>query len=172
MFRRFKGPVLAAVDFSPHSEAALAWAAHFAAQNNAELVILHVVHEPAEDPGFYAKLLEDSDSRPGGENEMRTMEEVAEEAMARFLGEAAARLPELRTPTEPATRVVAGVPATRIIEYAGSIEARLIVMGSHGRKGLEHFLIGSVAEEVVRRSPLPVTVRQNAIRQFFRRYSL
>lgn len=68
-----------------------------------------------------------------------------------------ATLPE-DTRTESTLR--GGDPKTQIIEHAEEIDAELIVMGTHGRTGLDHYLIGSVAEKVVRRSPVPVmTVR-------------
>ena len=52
--------------------------------------------------------------------------------------------------------VVSGYPGEKIIEFAVSVDADLIVMGTHGRKGLEKIVFGSVAEHVVRRSPIPV----------------
>jgi hypothetical protein len=59
---------------------------------------------------------------------------------------------------------VLGTPAEAIIDYAGATGTSLIVMGTHGRTGLAHLLIGSVAEQVVRTAPCPVlTVRQVAM---------
>lgn len=59
------------------------------------------------------------------------------------------------------TRAVeSGVPHAAIFEYAESADIDVIVMGTHGRTGLDHYLIGSIAERVVRESPVPVlTVR-------------
>jgi nucleotide-binding universal stress UspA family protein len=54
------------------------------------------------------------------------------------------------------TNVRMGHVAQTIVEYAQSIRADLIVMGTHGRTGLAHFIIGSVAERVVRLAPCPV----------------
>ena len=55
-----------------------------------------------------------------------------------------------------------GTPAWSIVEYAGSHDIDLIVMGTHGRGGMSHLLMGSVAERVVRTAPCPVlTVRQS-----------
>ena len=57
-------------------------------------------------------------------------------------------------------RVVQGDPAATIVETARNDSADLIVMGTHGRSGLEHLALGSVAEKVVRHAPCPVlTVR-------------
>lgn len=62
--------------------------------------------------------------------------------------------PELETEV----KVVAGNPAQKIIEYAEEIEADMIIVGSHGRKGLDKALFGSVADRVLRISPVPVLV--------------
>jgi nucleotide-binding universal stress UspA family protein len=56
--------------------------------------------------------------------------------------------------------VETGVPHATILEYAADSDVDVVVMGTHGRTGLDHYLIGSVAERVVRQSPVPVlTVR-------------
>ena len=51
-----------------------------------------------------------------------------------------------------------GIPGSRILEAAESADASLIVMGSRGRTGLPHLLLGSKAERVVQLSPIPVTI--------------
>jgi nucleotide-binding universal stress UspA family protein len=63
---------------------------------------------------------------------------------------------DIRTtiPTEPI--VQKGIPFVEIIRTARDKEVDLIVMGTHGRTGLEHILIGSVAERVIQRAPCPV----------------
>jgi len=69
------------------------------------------------------------------------------------------------------TVMLRGTPALRIIEEAKKRRADLIIMGTHGRTGLEHLLLGSVAERVVRLSPCPVlTVRIAAPRRKGRRH--
>jgi nucleotide-binding universal stress UspA family protein len=61
------------------------------------------------------------------------------------------------------TAVREGDPATEVIDYAGSVGADLVATGTRGRHGEHAFLLGSVAETVVRRAPMPVlTVRQLA----------
>jgi nucleotide-binding universal stress UspA family protein len=58
------------------------------------------------------------------------------------------------------TEVVMGIPFEEILKRAKSLSADLIVVGTHGRTGLEHVLVGSTAERLVRRSTIPVlTVR-------------
>jgi nucleotide-binding universal stress UspA family protein len=57
-------------------------------------------------------------------------------------------------------RVESGVPHAEVLDYADAADVDLIVMGTHGRTGLDHYLIGSIAERVVRQSPIPVlTIR-------------
>lgn len=57
--------------------------------------------------------------------------------------------------------VVDGVPDEEIVRLARQLKADLIVMGTHGRTGLAHMLLGSVAERVIRLAPVPVlTVRR------------
>ena len=61
------------------------------------------------------------------------------------------------------TSIVEGVPKTTILDVVAEEGMDMVVMGTHGRTGLDHYLIGSVAEKVVRRSPVPVvTVRLGA----------
>lgn len=60
------------------------------------------------------------------------------------------------------TSVVTGHPADTILDYAADNDVDLVVMGTHGRQGLDRFLLGSVTERVVRRSDVPVlAVRQS-----------
>jgi len=54
------------------------------------------------------------------------------------------------------TRVVVGDAAEEILKYAETEKINLIIIGTHGRKGLEHVFFGSVAENVVKKSPVPV----------------
>ncbi|MBS0169803.1 MAG: universal stress protein [Nitrospira sp.] len=54
-----------------------------------------------------------------------------------------------------------GIPSDSILECARTLESDLIVMGTHGRRGISHVMRGSVAEAVLRRSPCPVLVVRN-----------
>lgn len=79
--------------------------------------------------------------------------ERAEEAVEK----AVAALPEDVTVESV---VKEGVPQSQILDYADGTDIDVIVMGTHGRTGLDHYLIGSVTEKIVRKSPIPVlTVR-------------
>jgi nucleotide-binding universal stress UspA family protein len=62
-------------------------------------------------------------------------------------------------------QVRTGVPAFELLNYAARIGADLIVMGTHGRRGFRHFLMGSVAEVVMRESNVPVLVVRAAAKK-------
>ena len=143
------GPVLVAVDFSTDSEAALVWACRFASHTGTGLLVLHVVHDPGEAPGYY---------RRGEEDVLRPMEDVAQEMLEEFLVKVRGDHPEVAALGELKTRLVRGIPATRILEAVESVNASQIVMGSRGRTGLPHLLLGSKAERVAQLSPVPVTI--------------
>jgi nucleotide-binding universal stress UspA family protein len=142
-------PILCAVDFSPDSRAALSWACDQAELAGASLIVLHVVHDPAASPGFYREVEEDW---------IRPMAEVAEEMMAEFMATARETRPDCAVLAAAETRLVPGLPPGRIVEVARSVDARLVVIGSRGRTGLAHILLGSVAERVVQTAPMPVVV--------------
>jgi len=147
------GPILVAVDFSADSAVAVAWAARQAEIEGAQLIILHVVHDPAASPGFYRK---------PGENWLRPMVDVAEDMMTEFVAAAKADNPERLALASAQTRLVSGLPAGRIVEVAGEVGARLVVVGGRGRTGLQSILLGSVAERTVQICPVPVVVVKTA----------
>ena len=78
--------------------------------------------------------------------------------MAKFLEEVAESRPDLDAIKSARSQLIKGLPATRILEFASKIDACMIVMGSRGRTGLPHLLLGSKAERVVQLSPIPVTI--------------
>ena len=79
-------------------------------------------------------------------------EEICDEARERLRN---AGVPES---TEIETTVEVGNPARQIIEYATENDVDQIVIGSHGRSGVSRILLGSVAEKVLRRAPMPVNI--------------
>jgi nucleotide-binding universal stress UspA family protein len=74
-------------------------------------------------------------------------------------------LPEAqRSKVEVTRRVVVGIPYRKIVEVAEEEKSDLIVMTTHGRTGLSHLVMGSVAEKIVRTAPCPVlTIRPTAV---------
>jgi nucleotide-binding universal stress UspA family protein len=84
------------------------------------------------------------------------LQESAEERTQQVLDEATARAAEHGV--DVTTETVVGMPSRAIVEWAENNDVDGIVIGSHGRRGVTRVLLGSVAESVVRRSPVPVTV--------------
>lgn len=142
--------VLVPVDFSDHSVAALECGAELANALKLKLLVLHVVHDLGEAPGYY--------SVKGMGKQLRRMEDVAADMLEDFLREARKSHPKLTVLEKAETELVVGLPVNRILEVAKKFDARMIVMGSQGRTGLAHVLLGSKAEQVVHLSPIPVTI--------------
>jgi nucleotide-binding universal stress UspA family protein len=143
-------PILVPVDFSAYSQAALLCAAELAELIGAPLAVLHVVHDLGEAPGYY--------SVKGRKKQLRRMEDVAADMLDEFMREVHKAHPERHVLEQAETLLVVGLPVTRILETAKKIDARMIVMGSQGRTGLKHIMLGSKAEQVVNLSPIPVTI--------------
>ena len=143
--------LLVAVDFSPFSEEALSFAGDMAECLNAQIIVLHVIHDPADAPGFYAQKAKDKKF-------LQTLEEVAEEMMENFLNKMRLAHPDKVSIKDATPLLVVGTPVTRVVEAAQLKKASMIIVGSHGRSGLSHFLLGSKAERIVQLSPIAVTV--------------
>jgi nucleotide-binding universal stress UspA family protein len=143
-------PILVPVDFSAHSETALLYAAELAQTLGDSLVVLHVVHDPGEAPGYYAV--------KGRNKQLRRMEDVAAEMLDDFLDKARKAYSGLPALEQAASMLVVGLPVNRILESAEKVHARMIIMGSQGRTGLAHAMLGSKAEQVVRLAPIPVMI--------------
>jgi nucleotide-binding universal stress UspA family protein len=142
-------PTLVAVDFSADSRAALAWACAFSACTGGKLVVLHVVHDPANQPGYY---------RNKREKPLQTMEQSAEAMLDDFLAAAQRDQPALTCVGKAEKMLLVGLPSGRIVEAAGILNAKLIVIGSRGMTGLPHLLQGSVSDRVVELADRPVVV--------------
>jgi nucleotide-binding universal stress UspA family protein len=148
--KKRQGPILVPVDFSAHSAAALVWAAGLSDCLELPLVVLHVAHDPEAAPGYYVRWKR--------KKHLRRIEEAAEEMMEEFLDRVARDNPRVEPLQEAESLLVLGLPVTRILEVAKRIDASLIVMGSQGRTGLPHLLLGSKAERIAQLSPIPVTI--------------
>jgi len=143
-------PILVPVDFSSHSETALVCAAELTETLGNPLIILHVVHDPGEAPGYYAV--------KGRDQQLQRMEDVAAEMLDEFFLHMKKQHPGLPTLQQATTMLVVGLPVNRILEAAEKIHACMIIMGSQGRTGLAHAMLGSKAEQVVHLAPLPVMI--------------
>jgi nucleotide-binding universal stress UspA family protein len=148
--KKKKGPVLVPVDFSPYSAAALVWAARLCDCLEVPLIVLHVAHDPESAPGYYV--------RSKRKKHLRRIEEAAEEMMEEFLQQVAEDNPDSEHLQELESMLVHGLPVTRILELADKLDASMIVMGSQGRTGLPHLLLGSKAERIAQLAPIPVTI--------------
>jgi nucleotide-binding universal stress UspA family protein len=139
--------ILVPTDFSVHSAEATAWAADLARRYDASVTLIHV-YQPV------------SMALPEGYVLMSA------NALADLLSEldgALAKAKEDMAATEritPETMLLQGVPFAEIVQFAREGSYDLVVMGTHGRTGLRHALLGSVAEKVVRKAHCPVlTIR-------------
>jgi nucleotide-binding universal stress UspA family protein len=127
--------ILHATDFSESSEFACTRAVDLARQCGAKLTVIHAYAEPLMAEGFaYVP-----DIRPE-------------------LEERLARIAEGEQNVELERVLEVGTPAETIVDYAREQDCDLIVLGTHGRTGLTHMLMGSVAERVVRLTECPVMV--------------
>jgi universal stress protein A len=140
--------ILVPIDFEPASEAALAYAGDLARATGARLFLLHAVDDPAATgvwtPEVYVP------ASPA------TRDAMVLKARTRM----AAMLATTDSALAPTVEARAGAAIPVIEEYAREQAISLIVMGTHGRRGLAHMLLGSVAEHLVRTAPCPVlTVR-------------
>ncbi len=136
--------ILVPVDFSENSRIALDWAMAFADKLDANLILFHAFEMP--------EVMKAPVQRHGLLNKDmigRANEEVVKELQA-----FADKYDEDRITVAP--EIGEGKPFVEIIKAAKNYHADLIVMGTHGRTGLQSMLIGSVAEKVVRKAPCPV----------------
>jgi nucleotide-binding universal stress UspA family protein len=141
--------ILVPTDFSEGARAALDRALELRHRYGAALTLLHVYQMPIPYPDGYVF----------SADILGAIEESARNEIAKEKDRAEARARELSAGgTSPPieTKVLIGAPATAITETAQTAGHDLIVMGTHGRTGLKHLLIGSVAERVVRTAPCPV----------------
>ncbi|WP_321371912.1 universal stress protein [uncultured Desulfuromusa sp.] len=135
--------VLTAIDFSDSSDNAFQMALSLAKSFSAKLLVLHVINEPVNLRGFYVPHI-------SFEKLEEEIEEGAQKMMESFCRS------NLVDFTDYECLIVAGLPYEQIIKQAEEKSADLIVLGTHGRTGIDHVLFGSTAEKVVRKSDVPV----------------
>ena len=141
--------ILVPTDFSATADAALDYAKVLAGQLGASLHLLHVFSDPyavaAHAPDVYATLPPTLRAQALEEARECLRQRLPADEEERFRG---------------TCDIVSGLTAKQIVEYSGENGIDLIVMGTHGRRGVAHLLLGSVAEHVVRIAACPVlTVR-------------
>ncbi|MBI4402492.1 MAG: universal stress protein [Nitrospirae bacterium] len=140
----FIGRILLATDFSECAARAQGYAVFLATACQAKLDILHVLEfQPGMDPDFPVNSLYLEQLRKETDRQLDDLVNRAKQAGLAAQGQH-----------------VLGIPSQRINEKAKDSDADLVVLGTHGRTGLEHILLGSTAERVVKGAPCPVlTVR-------------
>ncbi|MDZ7687470.1 MAG: universal stress protein [Halobacteriales archaeon] len=139
--------VLVPVDRSEQARKAFDWAVE--EFDDSHLVLLHVI-EPLN-----VRFLEKSEMEGKRLSIDERYEKVLDETEA-FLSRLVDEAEE--SGVEASYDYIDGKPSQRIVEYAEEENVDHIVVGSHGRSGVARVLLGSVAEKVARRSPVPVTV--------------
>jgi nucleotide-binding universal stress UspA family protein len=143
--------ILVPHDFSPCADRALQLAVGLAKANHAAITLLHVSDLPDD-------LMGDAVVAPLGEGSVLVVADYATRGALRRLEMIAE--PLRREHLAVRTNAVTGAPAAEILAAARELGADLLVVGTHGRTGISHFWLGSVAEELVRRASVPVlTVR-------------
>ena len=140
--------VVTPVDFSDNSRLIAESAAYLAGKFGASMHLIFVVQNFEDYSGFFVPQM----TLPSLEGELA---ESAETKMASFCGEML-EFSQNAGVKNLDYKVMMGDVAEKIVEYSTDIEADLIVMGTHGYKGLEKIMFGSVAAKVVRGAPCPV----------------
>lgn len=137
LFRR----ILVATDFGESSKGAVEYAKTLALAFGSELIVLHVWQAPAFSTETYPSL-----------EFMIQLEQAAREELTRVHAQV-----QLAVPSAIAQFRV-GAPWSQILTTIENEQPDLVILGTHGRTGMRHVLLGSVAEKVARLSPAPVLI--------------
>jgi nucleotide-binding universal stress UspA family protein len=143
--------ILAPTDFSTHSKLAVRYACQLAERLNAALHLLHVLSEivPAAPDPLLMPVMPPQFYKETEDRAAATLEQLPESGW--------------EEPPSIVRAVRWGSPVDAIVSYAIDHKLSMIVIATHGRAGLSHVLLGSVAERIVRESPCPVlTIRENS----------
>ena len=144
-----KKAIVLPIDFSELSQAALPWARRMAAMLDAEIHCIYIV----EPPHIYSAL----DMVPAVP--LPTTEELGNNAISQLNDFVSEHLGGLDP--APRTSVLTGSPPEQIVNYADETGAELIIMTTHGYSGLEHVVLGSTTESVLRHARCPVLSVRN-----------
>jgi len=135
--------ILFPIDFAEQFESFLPWVSTFVEKFGATLYVLFVAQDLSEFTSFYVP----HSSIKGFQEEAL---KAAQKKMAAVVQESFRKFPNLES------RVAVGAPAEKILEMVGQEKIDLIIMGTHGRRGLERTIFGSVADKIVQSAPCPV----------------
>lgn len=135
--------ILVPIDFSEVSEFVAVWAKEFAQKLGAKIHLVFVLEDLTEYEGFYIR----AEALTELEN---LLLEGAQKSMDDFVKKHFSDVPEVNQV------IVKGDVVEKILETGQRVNADLIIIGTHGRKGLDRILFGSVADGVVKQSSIPV----------------
>ena len=145
--------ILFPTDFSNGARAAMDHAVSLARDYKAKLILLYVIQDISIAEWYIPSSLSVTDL-------VEDMQRSAGKEMDKWATEVSAKVAEVEK------LVVRGVPFVEIIKTAKEKDADLIVIGTHGRTGIDHMLFGSTAEKVVRKAPCPVLTVRIAGKEF------
>lgn len=139
--------ILCPIDHSDCSKEALRYAVSFAMKDEAKLYLLHVIDIRSFDESIDAMSKQIPDDETLNQLKTKLLDCIPE---------------EIRNGIDVEAIVVQGIPFVEIISTARKKNIDMIVIGSHGRTGIAHIMLGSVSEKVIRKAPCPVlTVKQS-----------
>ncbi len=139
--------ILFPVDFSESTQKVFPYVLTVVEKYKGKLILMYVAQDLAAS-GMYSFI-----PHPSAESFTNEVVSGAKKAMDEMCESQA---DALKACPDYVKKIVVGDPATEIIKTIESENVDMVIMGTHGRKGLEHTIFGSVAENVVRKSPVPV----------------
>ena len=145
--------ILYPTDFSNGARAAMDHAISLAKDYQAKLILLYVIQDISIAEWYIPSSISVADL-------VEDMQKSAWNEMDKWMAEVSAKVKDVEK------MVVRGVPFVEILQTAKNRNADLIVIGTHGRTGIDHMLFGSTAEKVVRKAPCPVLTVRIAGKEF------
>ncbi len=143
--------ILCPIDHSDCSKEALKYAVSFAMKDNSKLYLLHVIDIRSFDEGIDKMTPQIPDDETIKQLKTKLLECIPE---------------EIRDDMNVEALVVQGIPFVEIISTTKENDIDMIVIGSHGRTGIVHMMMGSVSEKVVRKAPCPVLIVRKSDQKF------
>jgi nucleotide-binding universal stress UspA family protein len=139
--------ILFPTDFSEGSSQALQYAVDMTKKYGAKLYVVHVIYDIAKGTGWYVPHV-------SMDQMYKDIQEGAKKELEKFGVEGLGEVKDIER------TVLTGVPHEEVMNFAKKNKIDLIIMGTHGRKGIDRILFGSTAAQIVRFAPCPVlTVR-------------
>jgi nucleotide-binding universal stress UspA family protein len=145
--------ILLPTDFSQGARAAMDYAISLAQDYKAKLILIYVIQDISIAEWYIPSSISAADL-------VEDMQKSANREMEKWGAETGTKVKDLEK------LIVRGVPFVEIIRTAKEKNADMIVIGTHGRTGIDHMLFGSTAEKVVRKSPCPVLTVRMAGKEF------